>query len=76
MPSQQAGPTGQAALAALAHDLRSALAASTAYLDLAKERLEQGEPLAADDLAKVERGLGRVADVVARLDALAKGAKA
>lgn len=56
----------------VAHDLRSGLSATAAYLDLARERLAEGEAVTAEDLALVERGLARVATALAQLDRLAK----
>jgi signal transduction histidine kinase len=75
MPGEQAG--GQKpALAAVAHDLRGGLAAATAYLDLARERLASGEPVTGEDLDLVERGLDRVTKAIDTLEGLAKGAPA
>ena len=73
---QPSGAGGQANLRVLAHDLRSALAAGTAYLDLALEQAERGEPVGPEDLARVERALVRIGEAVAQLETLAKEARA
>ena len=61
-------------LSGVAHDLRSALSATVAYLDLAREALQEGKPVTAEDLAAVERGLDRIAGVLDQLEAAAKAA--
>jgi phosphoglycerate-specific signal transduction histidine kinase len=62
-------PDGE--LASLAHDLRSALSATAAYVDLARERLAGGQ-LASDDLDHIDRGLERMNRVLERLQGLAE----
>jgi signal transduction histidine kinase len=66
------GPANATTLAELAHDMRSSLAAATAYLDLARERVAQEEPLADADLANIERSLSRLALSLSKLEGLAK----
>lgn len=56
----------------VAHDLRSALSATTAYLDLARESLQEGKPVTEEDLAAIERGLGKVTRVLEQLEAGSK----
>jgi hypothetical protein len=56
----------------LAHDLRSALAATAAYVDLARERLAEGSAVEDEDLARIERGLASLAKAVERVEAAAK----
>ncbi|HEV8359839.1 MAG TPA: hypothetical protein VGR28_05210 [Candidatus Thermoplasmatota archaeon] len=65
---------GDGRLQHLSHDMRSALAVATAHLDLALERVERGEPVGAEDLAQVERGLMKLNAKLMELDRLAKGA--
>lgn len=73
---QPSSTGGQANLRVLAHDLRSALAASTAYLDLAREQAERGEPVSREDLDRVERALARMNEAIAQLEMLAREARA
>lgn len=58
-------------LGEVAHDLRSALSATAAYVDLARERLADGAPVGDEDLARIERALARLSKAIADLDALA-----
>lgn len=75
MAAGQAGSGGQGpSLGAAAHDLRSALAAATAYLDLARERVARGEPLDDEDLALVEKGLARIGQALEQVESLARQA--
>jgi hypothetical protein len=75
MAGQQAGNGSRpSAMSEATHDLRGAIAAATAFLDLARERLAEGEAVSDDELAKVERSLLRAHEAVVRLDALIKEA--
>jgi signal transduction histidine kinase len=67
---------GQAELGAVLHDLRSGLSAGVAYLDLAREKLAEGEAVQADDLDRIGRALERVDRAIADLQALAQGTEA
>lgn len=71
---QGSGGASPARLGDLAHQMRSALSATTAYLDLARERMAEGEAVTAEDLDRVERGLARVAAALGDLEAAAKAA--
>lgn len=59
----------------IAHDFRSGLSATQAYLDLARERLASGEPVEDEDLVRLERGIARLAATLADLEAVAAPAK-
>jgi len=73
MPGLAGDPARLASeLSKLAHDLRSALSASTAYLDLVQEQVAEGGATPVDDLALLERSLGRIEVCVERLDLLRK----
>lgn len=72
MGSAPTVPGRPRALGDIAHDFRSGLSATQAYLDLARERLTGGEAVADEDLARLERGIHRLAATLADLEAVAK----
>lgn len=70
-----AATEGARELSQVTHDLRSALAAAVAYLDLARERVARGEQVSVADLEPVERNLAKLQAKLAELDHMARGAK-
>ena len=74
MAAATPGP-GRRGLGEIAHDLRSGLSATQAYLDLARERLADGEAVQDEDLERVERGITRLAATIAEIESMARAAK-
>jgi signal transduction histidine kinase len=63
---------GPAELGTVLHDLRSGLSAGIAYLDLAREKLADGEAVAREDLDRIGKSLERVERAIAELQAYAE----
>ncbi|MCA1814764.1 MAG: hypothetical protein LC624_12605 [Halobacteriales archaeon] len=59
-------------LGTVLHDLRSGLSAGVAYLDLAREKLAEGEAVEASDLDHIGTALVRMEQAIAHLQELAE----